>query len=73
MRFLLEGVQYNDEQLQDSCIALFARSESPCYKYQALAYIARSVANLVQWFLLAICLMSTVLACRFSYFAHSDS
>lgn len=45
MRFLLEGVQYNDEQLQDSCIALFARSESPCYKYQALAYIARSCSK----------------------------
>lgn len=28
MRFLLEGVQYNDEQLQDNCILLFARSKS---------------------------------------------
>lgn len=27
MRFLLEGVQYNDEHLQDNCIALFSRSK----------------------------------------------
>ncbi len=26
-RFLREGVQYNDEQLQQNCIALFARSK----------------------------------------------
>ena len=28
MRFLLEGVQYNDEQLQENCTALFATSQS---------------------------------------------
>ncbi len=35
MRFLLEGVQYNDEQLQENCVALFARSEClACFNAQ---------------------------------------
>lgn len=27
IQFLLQGLQYSDEQLQEDCIALFARSE----------------------------------------------
>ncbi|KAL0035198.1 hypothetical protein WJX79_005676 [Trebouxia sp. C0005] len=35
MRFLLEGVQYNDEQLQENCVALFARNFHTSYAQTA--------------------------------------
>ncbi|KAL0025169.1 hypothetical protein WJX77_004596 [Trebouxia sp. C0004] len=35
MRFLLAGVQYNDEQLQENCVALFARNIHTSYTQTA--------------------------------------